>query len=158
MHGLSLWLTICATVLGGLLAGVSLDKTLVQLPARKRIGNAAYAAYSRAADLRAGLFWYPLLGILAPIAAITAAVFVLSQGLASPTTLPACIGAGLAVLHLFMTSRAAPRMLRVRSSDQDEAALERTFRGFEKWNRVRFGAQLAAFLVITWSLIEQVRS
>ncbi len=157
MHELSLWFTIGAAVLGGLLAGVSMDKALVQLPARKRIGDAAYADYSRAADLGAGLFWYPLIGILAPVLAIAAAVLVLLRGLPWQATLPAGLGAGLAVIHIFLTSRAAPLMLRLRASVPDATALARIFHGFERWHRARFVAQLATFLVILWSLVEQVR-
>jgi hypothetical protein len=46
---------IAALVADGILAGLSLDKVIVQLPARRRIGAAAHAAYARAADL--GTAW-----------------------------------------------------------------------------------------------------
>jgi len=42
---------MAALVADGILAGLSLDKVIVQLPARRRIGVTAYAAYARAADL-----------------------------------------------------------------------------------------------------------
>jgi len=35
--------------------GLSLDKVIVQLPARRRIAATAYAAYARAADLGNGV-------------------------------------------------------------------------------------------------------
>jgi hypothetical protein len=157
MHVVSIWLTVCAVFTGGLLAGISLDKALVQLPARARIGNAAYADFSRAADLAAGLFWYPLLGILAPALAIAATVFVLVQRLPWSTSLPAYLAAGLAAFYVFTTSRAAPKMVRLRASNPDEAALAQTFKSFERWHRVRFAGQLAAFISLLWSLVELIR-
>ena len=39
-----------AALLSGVLAGLSLDKVIVQLPARHRMGAVAYAGYARAAD------------------------------------------------------------------------------------------------------------
>ena len=56
-------LVIIATALDGLLAGASLDQSIKQLPARRRMGVIAFSAYSRAADLGTGLIWYPVLGI-----------------------------------------------------------------------------------------------
>ncbi len=46
----------------GILAGLSLDKVIVQLPARRRIGVTAYAAYARAADLGNGIAFYAAVG------------------------------------------------------------------------------------------------
>jgi hypothetical protein len=46
---------MAALVADGTLAGLSLDKVIVQLPARRRIGVTAYAAYARAADLGNGI-------------------------------------------------------------------------------------------------------
>ena len=42
---------VAALLLSGVLAGLSLDKVIVQLPARHRMGAVAYAGYARAADL-----------------------------------------------------------------------------------------------------------
>ena len=56
-------LIFAATAVTGLLAGVSLHKSLVQLPARHRMDIIPFAAFSRANDLGNGLILYPLLGI-----------------------------------------------------------------------------------------------
>jgi ABC-2 type transporter len=53
---------MAALVADGILAGLSLDKVIVQLPARRRIGVAAYAAYARAADLGNGIAFYATVG------------------------------------------------------------------------------------------------
>jgi hypothetical protein len=57
------WLPLAAVVANGLLVGAGLDQSVKQLPARHRIGPAAFAAYSQAADLRNGIPWYAILGL-----------------------------------------------------------------------------------------------
>ena len=58
-------LIAAATLATGLLAGASLDQSVKQLPARHRIGVAAYARYSQAADLANGVPFYATLGLAA---------------------------------------------------------------------------------------------
>ena len=52
--------------MNGILAGGSVIKSVVELPARRAIGLPAMAAYHRAADLHTGLWVYPALGLAAP--------------------------------------------------------------------------------------------
>ena len=59
-------LLAAATILNGILAGGSLIKSVVELPARRAIGLPAMAAYHRAADLHTGLWVYLALGLAAP--------------------------------------------------------------------------------------------
>jgi len=54
---------MAALAADGILAGLSLDKVIVQLPARRRIGITAYAAYARAADLGNGIAFYAAAGV-----------------------------------------------------------------------------------------------
>jgi hypothetical protein len=70
---LTLILILSATIVTGLLAGASLDKAVVQLPARHRMGVIGFAAFSRANDLGNGLIAYPVLGISAALLTIIAA-------------------------------------------------------------------------------------
>jgi hypothetical protein len=58
---------VAALLLSGVLAGLSLDKVIVQLPARHRMGAVAYAGYARAADLGNGVVFYALVGIAAAV-------------------------------------------------------------------------------------------
>jgi hypothetical protein len=132
-HALMFWILLLATLMSGLLAGISLDKSFVQLPTRLRIGLAAYAAYSRAADLGGGLFWYPLLGLGAPLLAAVAAV--------------------LAVAHVATTARAAPVLLRVHRQSPDEATMRTLFRRFAIWQGVRCAVQAATFAALLWALV-----
>ena len=57
---LLLWLIVIATILNGMLAGGSLEGSLVKLPARRRIGVVAYATFARGNDLGNGLVVYPI--------------------------------------------------------------------------------------------------
>ena len=56
-------LAIATTAVIGPGAGMSLDQSIKQFPARRRIGVVAYSAYSRAGDQGNGLFLYPPIGI-----------------------------------------------------------------------------------------------
>ncbi len=60
---LVLALTVLATALNGLLAGLNVDTAPVKLPACHRIGAPAYATFARGNDLGNGLVIYALLGI-----------------------------------------------------------------------------------------------
>jgi len=60
-------LVLVAAVPHLILGGSAVDRLLVQLPARHRIGPVAYAHYARATDMANGYFLYPLLGISGPI-------------------------------------------------------------------------------------------
>jgi len=53
-----------ALVAGGLLAGLWLDKVIVQLPALRRIDVVAYAACGRSADLGNGIAFYAVVGVV----------------------------------------------------------------------------------------------
>src|SRR3569832_318294 len=133
-------LILIATVLSALLGGMALQKLLIELPARKRIGVAAFAAYARAADLGNGLYVYPFLAIASEIATIGALIADLRTDAGSAITmlLSFASAAGLAVL--VMTFFAAPQMLGVGQAGDDESTLQRLFDSFVlySWPRAVF--------------------
>src|SRR3989442_14093632 len=63
-------LLAAATIFNGILAGGSVIKSVVELPARRAIGLPAMAAYHRAADLHTRPRVYPALGLAAPVLTI----------------------------------------------------------------------------------------
>ena len=67
-------LLIAAVAFNGILTGASLDQSIKQLPARRRMGVIAFSAYSRAADLGNGIVWYATIGVGAALFTIGAAV------------------------------------------------------------------------------------
>jgi hypothetical protein len=63
------WILAVTLLFNGILAGLSLDKVIVQLPARGPMGVIDYARYARAADLRNGVVFYAVTGVGAAVRA-----------------------------------------------------------------------------------------
>ena len=153
---LTLILILAATVATGLLAGASLDKAIVQLPARHRMGMTEFANFSRANDLGNGLFVYPLMGIIAALLTILAALTVFLQRILLSHAWPVYVAAFLAISHSFTTARAAPNMLSLRQPSDDEAALVDILNRFARWHNVRAVLQVLNFVVLIWSIVAYV--
>ncbi len=136
---------IAAVLANGLIAGASLDRSVVQLPARHKIGVRAYSAYSVAHELQGfGRIWYPVLGIGSALLTVAAAVVAVASGTSLLNGLPLYLAAIAAVMHSMVTARAAPVNLRQRSA-QGEAELARIIDSFERWHAARAVLQLASF-------------
>ncbi len=150
---LLLWLIVIATVLNGMLAGGSFDGSLVKLPARRRIGVVAYATFARGNDLGNGLVVYPVWAVSAAlltlIATIVAYVEQQSTGLVVPLTIASLTSIG----HFLATSQAAPVMLSLRHTPDDEAILTAKLDKFEQWSAVRTTLQVLTFFVLMWALL-----
>ena len=141
-----------ATVLR-LLGGISLDKWVVQLPARHQIGIRPFAAFCRANDLGNGLVLYPVLGVGAAMVTIAAAVIANSPRLTGTPAWSVDSSAVLAVLHSLVTTRAAPQILRLRDPGTDQAAMAAALDRFAAWHTARAIVQLLNFLTLLWSVI-----
>lgn len=149
---LTLLLIALAGLVNGLLAGMSLDKAVVQLPARKRMGIPAFAAFSLANDLGNGLVAYPVLGIAAALLSLLAALCAFLQGVAWARAWPLDLAALLAILHSLATARAAPNMLSLLTTD-DEPGQAASLDRFAAWHNLRAALQLLNFAVLIWALI-----
>src|SRR5512136_1536716 len=134
---LTLILILTATVATGLLAGASLDKALVQLPARHRMGVIGFARFSRVNDLGNGLVVYPVTGIAAALLTIIAALSAFLQGTSLAHAWLIYIAALFAVLHSFTTTRAAPIMLSLRQPTDNEATITEALNHFAAWHNAR---------------------
>lgn len=134
-------LTLAATGASGMLAGASLDQSIKQLPARRRIGAVAYAAYVRGADLANGVIWYATLGIGAALLSLIAGLLTFRHSLAGV----ACIV--LPIAHSLVTSRAAPTLMRLRVAG-DEPQLSAILGRFERWQSLRAALQFANLLAL----------
>ena len=150
----TLILAIATTALIGPGAGMSLDQSIKQLPARHRIGIAAFSAYSRAGDQGNGLFLYPPIGIGTLVLAIAAAISGHLSGLPAALQAPLDVSAGLAILHTLITARAAPINLSQRRYPlTDEANLAPILDRFERWHNVRAVLQVLNFGAALWAII-----
>src|SRR5262249_44797951 len=142
-----------ATAVNGLLAGLNVDTALVKLPARRRIGAVAYATFARGNDLGNGLVVYPLLGIGAALLAILATTFAYLALAPMKVLLPLSMALVLSLLHSFATTRAAPIMLSLKNTPDDEALLAAKLDHFARWHMVRATLQVVAFFVLLWALV-----
>ncbi len=152
MAAFTLALLVTATGLDGLLAGASLDQSIKQLPARRRMGVVAFSAYSRAADLGNGIVWYAVLGVGAALLTIAAAVTASFAGSPFDRALPVWIAAGLSVLHSLVTAQAAPTNFSQRKVANDEAALATIFDRFARLQALRAALQVLTFAAMLWAL------
>jgi hypothetical protein len=146
------------TVLCGIVAGTGLDVSIRQLPARHRICIMAYAAYSQATDLGTARFWYPILGIAAPLLALAAAGAAFFQQVALVHAIPIYVTAALWVVHLLLTLIwAVPTLARQRQVGSDEQQLVDIFNRFERVQTVRAINGVLIFGITLWTLLTYIR-
>lgn len=141
-------LIIAALLTNGILSGLSLDKVIVQLPARRRIGPVNYAAYARAADLGNGIALYAAAGIGAAVLTIAAFVYALIAGASTATTAWFGVAAVLSVLHSAATAVAAPAMVRIGRAPDTERALAPLLTRFALASGVRAVLQVATLAAV----------
>lgn len=144
-------LLIAAVAFNGVLSGASLDQSIKQLPARRRIGVIAFSAYSRAADLGDGIIWYAVIGVGAALLTIAAAGAYL-QATPGSAAIPLYLAALMSLLHSFTTTQAAPTLFRERQAQDDAAQLTVIFDRFERWQTLRAALQVATFGLTLWAL------
>jgi hypothetical protein len=148
---------ILATGFGGLLAGASADRYLVQVPGWRHLDVMTWAEHSRHADLGNGRFWYPVLAFAATGFSIAAAFAVRHHVLvADGLQVPVYLTAAFELLGLSITMLAAPNLIRLRRP-QDLATTERSFRLFHRWGLLRAAFQISAFPISLWALWVLVR-
>jgi hypothetical protein len=142
-------LVAVSVVLTGIIAGASLDRAVVQLPAFRQVGLQAWAAFSQRADLGNGLFWYPVLGVGSTLLCILAAIVFLRDKAAPANAAFPIYGAAMAAaLGLLATTQAAPHMLSLRDvHTNDLPGLQKAFDGFVRWHLARALVQALAFVL-----------
>jgi hypothetical protein len=146
-------LAAVTAMIDGLLAGAGLDQVIKQLPARKHIGALAYSRYFMAADLANGRFWYGALGILAYSLTVGCAVIGSLQNVELPVMALLVVSAGLALVHAFGTSQAAPIAFQVRKANNDEVSLDELFNKFSKWTTLRGFTGFLLFVTMLLALM-----
>jgi len=139
-------ITVAATAFGAILAGSTIDRLVVQVPALAQLGPERWAEFSRHADLsKRGLAFYPFIGIGHAVLSIASAV-------AEPKNRAATAGAALALGGMITTVKAAPVMLSVRNlKDPDE--IQDAMNRFLFWSAIRAVCQVGAFAANVAALI-----
>ncbi len=147
-------LAIAATAFIGPGAGMSLDQSIKQLPARHQIGVAAYSAYSRAGDQRNGILLYAPMGIGSAVLVIAAAASGHVAGVPVSAQVPLDISGTLGILHSLATAIAAPiNLSQRRYALTDGANVTRVLDRFERWNSVRTTLQVLNFAAALWAVV-----
>ena len=145
-------LTIALAVFtNGLLAGTSFDTSLVKLPARRKIGNVAYAVFARGNDLGRGVIVYSMLAIAAGLFVISSTIIALIQQVKGDLVLLLIITSITTIIHFIGTAKAAPVMLSIKNTANDETILKGKFDKFERWHDFRACFQVITFLVLLYA-------
>lgn len=150
---LALGLLITATAVCGIGVGASLDQSIKQLPARRRIGVLAYSDYSRVADVRTGLYWYVPLGVGWTALNVAAAVAGWADGASGDRAVALAVLVAAVAGHAVLTGFAAPMLRSQRALLGDEPALRRVFDRFERLQLARVVLDLAALTAAVWALV-----
>jgi hypothetical protein len=101
-------LVVAALGFLSVLAGVAVDQVIVQLPARWKIGMAAYADYVRATDARTGRRLYPVIGLGSNMATIAALVAAAWAGAPTRTLVLLGVATACGLLALLVNRHAIP--------------------------------------------------
>jgi hypothetical protein len=145
---------IAAAIVNGLLAGGNVDRAIVARPAWTGVGLAAWADYSRQADLGNGQVFYPAMAIGGTLLCVLAAILFLRAGrVPQEAAWPVLLGASLMVICLPVSFVAAPFILSLRHIDnQDIAALGRAFDGSFFWGRFQMALHVLSFFANLWAI------
>lgn len=153
----TMWLLVATVLANGLLAGASLDQSIKQLPARRRIGIVAYSAYSQAGDLGNGIAWYAALGVGSALLSLVASAVALDNSAEGQATAAASVLIALTIAHSGMTALAAPTNFSQRKAGGDPARLTAIFARFERLQTIRAALQALTLLAAAWALVARVK-
>lgn len=144
-------------VVNGLLAGASFDVATVKLPTRHRIGPVAYATFARGNDLGNGLIVYPAVGILAALLVFGTTIAIYFTNARATALLPLLLASAGSIAHSLCTAKAAPIMLSLRQTPNEQAVLAAKLDRFAFWHTLRVAFQISTFVVLIWALLEAAR-
>jgi hypothetical protein len=148
---------LAAVAANGALAGATLDQAVKQLPARHRIGMAAFSAYSQAADLSNGVAWYAVLGVGAAVVTLVAVVAGLRVRPSRPVRQALWVAAAATVGHMAVTAIAAPVNFSQRHA-HTVAELTAVFDTFERLNAVRAALQVSVLVATVVAVLVHLRA
>ncbi len=135
------------------LAGAGVDRVLVEMPARKKIGALAFAHYLRAKDLGNGRVVYPLAGILGWVSALVALGVAVITRTSQEVLIALAVAAASAIAGIALTTQAAPTMFQIgRSPDREEAVgpLIERFASLGNWRAL---SQVVTLVALEWALL-----
>ncbi|MDP4129829.1 MAG: hypothetical protein Q8918_12700 [Bacteroidota bacterium] len=144
-------LITAACILTGLLAGGSVDRYLVQVPAWRHLSVMNWAAYSRYAEFGNGLYLYPfeVLGSFILLFTITAIVLIHKASF-QHIAVPVHLATLFTTIGLVLTFFTFPIIFSVQTMANDETLVQHAFDKFHFWGLLRAVAQLISFIACVW--------
>jgi hypothetical protein len=155
-HVLTVGFAGAATLAGGLLAGLNVNRALVEMPAWQHTGAIPWANFSRHADLSTvGALFYAIGAFAGAILSIGTALSFRGRSHGQPhsAAIPIYGAVPMAIGGLLITTQAAPIMIGVRDLGDDAMALQQALNGFQFWGNIRGVFQVLAFVANLWSLV-----
>ena len=142
-----------ACFLTGLLAGGSVDRYVVQVPAWRQLSKLNWAEYTRYAELGNGLYLYPfeVLGSFILLFTLTAIVLI-DRNRLRYLALPVYLATAFATIGLIFTFFTFPVMLAIQTMGTNEDLVQRAFDKFHFWGLLRAIVQLLSFFACVWAL------
>jgi hypothetical protein len=145
-----------ACLFGGLLAGVTANRALVELPAWQRVGAIEWAGFSRAENHGAGAFFYLIIGFLALLFTVTTSIAVrLDHSAKGFRRFPAYAAATLAVTYAAITRAIlVPAAFHLRDAGNNGSELQQIFASVTRWWGVNDLLHVLAFGLSLWAFAE----
>jgi hypothetical protein len=146
-----------AALFGGLLAGVTANRALVQMPAWERIGVIPWANFARAENLGfVGSVFYPVLGLAAMLFTIAVAISFRSERAAPGLrSFPVYAAVVLAITWAVVTRAVlVPAMFSLRAESSNAAELQHIFITVARWSAVNDILHVLTFGLNLWALAE----
>ena len=149
-----------ACLCSGILAGVTANRALVELPAWQRLGAICWSNYVRAENHGVGALFYIVIGLLAILLTLlTALAFNLERSGGNLRKLPAYAAALLALLYAVVTRAVlVPALAKLSVPAIPLPDIEQTFSIVLRWSGVNDLLHMLAFVLSLWALIEATAS
>lgn len=127
-----------ATLFGGILAGVTANRVLVQLPAWEDIGLIPWANFTRAENAGTGSIFYPVLGLAAILFTFAAAAAFRFDRATCGWPRRAIYSAALLTVIWSVVTRVllVPAMFGLRAAGNDVTQLHQIFSTVKRWSAV----------------------
>jgi len=154
------WITkslfVGANLFGGLLAGVTLNRAVIQMPAWQRIGLIPWANFTDAENVGLGPIFYPALGLAALLFTVTAAIAArFDRGARGFRRLPIYSAAVLAIVWAAITRFVlVPAMSYVSAATNNSEDLQQIFLTVTRWSGVNDVLHVLTFGLSLWGLVE----
>jgi hypothetical protein len=148
-------LLVGATLLGGLLAGMAVNKVLIQIPAWEEPGVIPWANFTRATNLGLGLILFPVIGGSALLLTVAAAVaFRFDRARPRSGIVPVYAAVVLAIAAFIVTvCLLAPPRLSLKPAASSAADLQLIFASVTRWWGVKALLHLLTFGSNLWALV-----